>query len=563
MMFHSIPTGQLYGLTARGEQIEVSINGERKALLDINPRMSEADPKGMSIETGPIFVKAGPQRVSAAFIQRFESPVDDLVAPIEFTLADTQIGAALGVTTLPHLRELEINGPHRVTGVSETVSRQRVFICRPTSPAEERPCAEKIVRHLADTAFRRPASGDEVAGLLAFYGQGRREGGDFERGIREALQALLASPQFLFRLEQAPPGVRPGDVYRISDIDLASRLSYFLWATVPDRELVELAMNNRLRAPGVLEKQVRRMLQDRRAATLATRFASLWLRLQDLDKIHPDALKYPQFDDFLVEAMRRETELFFETIVREDLSVTEILDADWTFVNERLARHYGIPNVTGDHFRRVQIADENRRGILGHGGILMMTSVADRTSPVLRGKWVMEVLLASPPPPPPPNVPALEETAAVAEARVLTVREQMEQHRANPACTSCHRVIDPLGLALENFDVTGMWRIKDNGTPIDPSGELFDGTPIDGPVALREALRKRTDMIVTSFTESLLTYALGRRVEAYDMPTVRRIVREAKANDYRFSSFVLGIVQSPAFQMKRAGPIETSDEANR
>jgi cytochrome c551/c552 len=558
MMMHSIPTGQLYGSTTRGEQIEVSINGVRKALLDINPRMSESDPKGINIETEPISVKAGPQRISAAFIARAESPVDDLIKPIDFTLADTQIGASLGVSTLPHLRELEINGPHKVTGVSDSVSRRRVFICRPTSLAEEAGCAEKIVRHLSSTAFRRPVSADEVKGLLTFYDNGRRKG-DFETGIREALQAILASPQFIFRLERAPAGVRAGQSYRISDIDLASRLSYFLWSTVPDKELVDLAMKNQLRAPGVLDAQVARMLKDPRAEALATRFASLWLRLQDLDKIHPDALTYPSFDHFLVEAMRRETELFFETLFHEDRSALELLNADWTYVNERLARHYGLSNITGDHFRRIKVADENRRGLLGHGSILMMTSVADRTSPVLRGKWVMEVLLASPPPAPPPNVPALEDTNAVADARLLTVRERMEQHRANPSCTSCHRVIDPIGLALENFDVTGQWRIKDNGAPIDPTGTLYDGSEITGPTGLRTALVKRADVVMTSFTESLFTYALGRRVETFDMPTIRKIVNTAKKNNYRMSSFVMGVINSPAFQMARSEVVETTE----
>jgi mono/diheme cytochrome c family protein len=562
MMMHSIPTGQLYGSTTRGEQIEISVNGERKAILDINPRMSEADPKGINIETEPIFVKAGPQRVSAAFIQRWESPVDDLMAPVDYTLADTQIGSALGITTVPHLRELAITGPHKVTGVSDTISRRRVFICRPTTLAEEAPCAERIIRNLANYAFRRPANGDEVQGLLGFYEDGRKQG-DFEIGIRTALQAILASPQFIFRLERAPAGVKPGQNYRITDIDLASRLSYFLWSTSPDQELVALAMKNQLRAPGVLEAQVRRMLKDARSEALATRFASLWLRLQDLDKIHPDALTFPRFDHYLAEAMRRETELLFETIVQEDRSALELLTADWTHVNERLARHYGIPDITGDYFRRIQIPDENRRGLLGHGSILMMTSVADRTSPVLRGKWVMEVLLGSPPPAPPPNVPTLEETKGVSEARLLSVRERMEEHRKNPTCNSCHRVIDPLGLALENFDVTGAWRIKDNGVAIDPAGTLYDGSALSGPIGLRQALLKRKDVVLTSFTESLMTYALGRRMEHYDMPAVRAIVREAAKDEYRMSNFIMGVVKSSAFQMGRAEATETTAAANR
>ena len=557
MMMHSIPTGQLYGSTTRGEQIEVSINGERKALIDINPRMSEADPQGINVQTGPIFVKAGPQRVAAAFIAKWESPVDDLMAPVDYTLADTQIGSALGITTVPHLRELAITGPHKVTGVSDTVSRRRVFLCRPTTPAEEAPCAERIVRQLASQAFRRPVSGDEVKGLVGFYATGRKEQ-DFESGVRNAVQAILASPQFIFRLERAPLGVRPGQTYRIADIDLASRLSYFLWGTVPDQELVGIAMKGQLRAPGVLDAQVKRMLKDDRAETLATRFASLWLRLQDLDKIHPDALTFPRFDHYLAEAMRRETELLFDALIREDRSLLDLLTADFTFVNERLARHYGIPNVIGPEFRRIAVTDENRRGLLGHGSILMMTSVADRTSPVLRGKWVMEVLLGSPPPPPPPNVPLLEETSGVADARLLSVRERMEQHRSNPQCTSCHRVIDPLGLALENFDVTGQWRIKDNGVTIDASGTLYDGSSINGPVGLRQALLKRQGVVLTSFTESLMTYALGRRIEFYDMPTIRSIVRDAAKNGNKMSSFILGVINSSAFQMSRAEAVETT-----
>jgi hypothetical protein len=556
MMMHSIPTGQLYGSTTRGEQIEISINGERKALLDINPRMSESDPKGINVETGPVFVKAGPQRVSAAFLARAESPVDDLIAPVDYTLADTQIGSALGVTTLPHLRELAITGPQKVTGVSETISRRKIFTCRPTSPAEEGPCADKIIRQLASRAYRRPVSGDELEGLREFYKTGATQ--DFETGVRSALQAILAAPQFLFRLERAPAGIKPGQNYRIGDIDLASRLSYFLWGTVPDQELIDLAMTSQLRAPGVLEAQVKRLLQDERADSLATRFAAQWLRLQDLDKIHPDALTFPKFDHYLAESMRRETELLFETLIREDRSLLELLTADWTFVNERLARHYGIPDITGDHFRRVKLADENRRGLLGHGSILMMTSVADRTSPVLRGKWVMEVLLASPPPAPPPNVPTLDETKGVSEARLLSVRERMEQHRSNPQCTSCHRVIDPLGLALENFDVTGAWRIKDSGVPIDPSGTLYDGTSMSGPIGLRQALLKRSDVVASSFTESLMTYALGRRVEAFDMPAIRKITRQAAKNGHKMSSFILGVVNSAAFQMSRAEAVETT-----
>jgi hypothetical protein len=551
MMLHSIPTGQLYGSTARNEQIDVSINGERRALLDINPRMSEADPNGMNLQTPPIMVKAGPQRVSAAFVQRAEGPVDDVLAPVEHTLADTQIGSALGVTTLPHLRDLAIVGPLKVTGVSETPSRRKVFTCRPLAPEEETPCASRIVAELARQAYRRPLAPEDLNGLMTFYKAGR-DGADFESGIRTALQAILASPHFIFRLEQAPSNARPGQNYRLRDLDLASRLSYFLWATAPDAELVGAAGKRALRNPAILDRQVRRMLADPRAATLATRFAAQWLRLQDLEKIHPDPLQYPQYDHTLGEAMQHETELLVESLVREDRSVLELLTADFTFVNERLARHYGIPNVTGPRFQRVRLADENRRGLLGQGSILTMTSVADRTSPVLRGKWIMEVLLGSPPPPPPPDVPDLDETHAAKDGRLLSVRERMELHRKSPACNSCHRVIDPLGLALENFDVTGAWRIKDNGVPVDASGTLYDGSTLNGPVDLRQALLRRRETFLRTFTENLMAYALGRRIDYYDMPTVRATVRAAAAGDHRFSAFVLGIVKSPAFQMSRA-----------
>jgi mono/diheme cytochrome c family protein len=560
MMLHSIPTGQLYGSTARAEQLEVSINGYRVALLDINPRMSEADPNGMNLQTPPVAVKAGPQRVSAAFIQKSESPVDDLLAPVEHTLADTQIGSALGVTTLPHIRDLAVVGPHQVTGISDTPGRRRIFTCRPVAVDEEEACASKIVSTIARQAYRRPVTPDDVAGLMKFYREGR-DGADFESGIRTALQAILASPHFIFRIEEVPAGARAGQNYRINGIDLASRLSFFLWSGPPDEELLAAAQRGTLQTPAVLEKQVRRMLADRRSEALATRFAAQWLRLQDLEKLHPDPLFYPQYDQTLARSMHRETELLFDTIVREDRNVLDLITADFTWVDERLSRHYGFGNVTGTRFRRVSLPDVNRRGLLGQGSILAMTSVADRTSPVLRGKWVLEVLFGSPPPPPPVDVPDLEETKAAEGTRLLSVRERLELHRSNPACRSCHRVIDPLGLALENFDVTGMWRIKDNGVRVDASGELYDGTPLDGPVALREALLKRREVILRTFTENLMAYALGRRVEHFDMSTVRTIVRDANAANNRFSSFALGVVRSAAFQMGRTETVTTPTTA--
>jgi mono/diheme cytochrome c family protein len=557
MDLHSNACGVLYGGPAAGEQLEVSIDGEPKALFSIDPKMAEVT-TGLTLKTPSIRVTAGAHRVTAAFIQRFEGPVNDLVAPIEHTLADTQIGVAMGVTTLPHLKDLTVVGPYKVTGISETASRRRVFRCRPTSRAEESTCAAEIVRRLASDAFRRPVSDRDFSRLMRFYDDARKEG-DFEYGVAAALEAILASPQFLFRLERTPATIRADGSYRLSDLDLASRLSYFIWGAAPDAELLKIAGQQRLGAPGVLTQQVKRLIADPRSIALATRFASQWLRLNDVDAILPDAVAYPYFDRTLGDAFKRETELFFDSLVRDDRSVLDLLSADYTFVNERIARHYGIPNVTGNEFRRATLPEE-RRGILGHGSVLLLTSVADRTSPVMRGKWVMEVLLGSPPPPPPPNVPALEETSATSAGKLLTVRERMEEHRKNPACTSCHRVIDPLGVALENFDVTGKWRIKDSGIPIDASGVLYDGTTMDGPAGLRSALLKHKDVVLLSFTEHLMTYALGRRVEAYDMPAVRKIIRDAAAQDYRMSAFITGVINSQAFRMNTSAAVETASQ---
>ena len=548
---HSTPTGFLYGLTAGdNEQLEISVNGVRVALIDIDPLMHESDLNGVVIESDPVHIRAGPQRISAAFIERYQGPVDDLMRPVEHTLADTTIGRAHGVTTVPHLRFFSINGPHNVTGISETPSRRRIFTCRPVSARDEAPCATEIVSRLSSQAYRRPVNENDVEGLMSFYQTGADEAG-FEAGIRTALQAILASPFFVFRLEQMPDATEDSPNYRVSGVELASRLSFFIWGSAPDDELRNLGSQDALADPAVLSAQVDRMLAEPKADALATRFASQWLRLQDLDRLHPDYLHYPQYDYKLSEALKRETELFFEYLIREDRSALELLTADYTFANERLAKHYNLPNVTGPEFRRVSLEGTERRGILGHGSILTLTSIADRTSPVQRGKWVLEVLLGSPPPPPPPNIPDLEATQDAALGRVLSVREAMESHRANPACVSCHRVIDPLGLALENFDVTGAWRIKDNGNPIDASGELYDGTKMDGPTGLRDALLKHSDAVIMSFTESLMTYGLGRRVEYYDMPTVRAIASEAKKNDYRMSSFIRGVINSAAFQMAR------------
>ena len=555
IMLHIGPTGDLFGGPNRGEQIEVSIDGARVALMEINPRMNEQDPTGMTMQTPKVDIKAGQRRISAVFVQRFDGPADDLIMPIEHTLADTNIGEVFGTTALTHLRDFTVSGPLAVTGVSDTDSRRKIFSCRPTAAVEEAACAADIVRRLASQAYRGPVSADDHNDLMAFF----KRGADFEGGIRLAVQAILASPRFLFRIEQTPSTLKAGQTYRVDDHDLASRLSFFLWGSMPDAELLKAAAAGTLRTPAVYARQLDRLLKDPRSSALSTRFASQWLRLQDVDKVRPDHHWYWSWDTTLSQAMVRETELFVDSLIREDRPVTDLLTADHTFVNERLAKHYGIPNILGDEFRRVTIADPNRRGVLGQGSVLLLTSIADRTSPVLRGKWVMEVLLGSPPPPPPPDVPLLEDTKAVDEGRTLSTRERMEVHRKSPNCSSCHRVIDPLGLALENFDVTGVWRIRDNGVAVDPVGDLYDGTKLDGPIALRHALMKHDDVIMLSFTESLMTYALGRRVEAFDMPAIRQIVKDAKAKNNRFSAIISGVAHSAAFRMARVAPVETTE----
>ncbi|MDZ7778900.1 MAG: DUF1592 domain-containing protein [Gemmatimonadota bacterium] len=559
---HTTTGSGFFGQIARYQQVEISINGERKALLDIDQWMDVADPEGISMRTPPIFVPAGPQRVTAAFIKRAEGPAEDLLSPHDWTLADRHTGmGGYGLRLLPHIRDLIVAGPRRVTGVSDNPVRDRIFTCRPVEPRDEEPCAERILTDLAEQAYRRPVAERDREALLRFYEMGAEEGG-FEVGIRTGLQALLASPHFIFRFEGPADSATPGEAFEISDQALASRLSFFLWGRPPDEELRSVAADGRLSNDAELERQVRRMLEDPRSEALATRFAAQWLRLPDLDKVHPDQFWYPDYDQQLANAMRRETELFFHSLVREDRSVLDLYNADYTFVNERLARHYGIDGVVGDQFKRVRYPGERRRGILGHGSVLTLTSHAGRTSPVLRGKWVMEVLMGSPPPPPPPGVPPLDETSdQVTDGRVLTTKERMEMHRANPTCNACHRFIDPIGLALDNFDVTGKWRIKENGVELDTRGELYDGTPVDSPGALTEALLSRPIPLLRTFTENLMAYALGRLVEYRDQPTVRHIVSEAEKKDYRMSAFILGVVKSDAFRMQGAGTA-TDDAAN-
>jgi Protein of unknown function (DUF1592)/Protein of unknown function (DUF1588)/Protein of unknown function (DUF1587)/Protein of unknown function (DUF1585)/Protein of unknown function (DUF1595) len=559
------------GSFSKFEDVDISIDGERVALLayETGPAGGADGRGGRGVRTEPIVVRAGQHKVAAAFVRKVDGPYEDLIRPHDWSFAGGGSGGP-GITTLPHLRDFIIKGPYKATGISETPTRAKIFSCRPTTSSEERPCARQILSKIGGEAYRRPLTASEMDRLMPIYDKGSglsavargskaAGGGGFESGVRAALEAVLASPYFIFRLEKEPTTAAPGSTYRIADTDLASRLSFFLWGTVPDQELQSLANQGRLSAPGVLEKQAKRMLADPRAEALGSRFAGQWLRLQDIDKVHPDPNNYPNFDDNLAGAMRRETEMFFNSLVREDRSLLDLFRADYTFVNERLARHYGFPGVSGEEFRRVQYPDDTRRGLLGQGSVLVQTSLANRTSPVLRGKWVMEVLMGTPPPPPPPDVPPFEETATAKGGRMLTTRERMEMHRANPTCNSCHRFMDPIGLALDNFDVTGKWREREFGMPLDTKGEYYDGTPVSKPAELRVALLKRPLPLVRTFTENLLAYALGRRVEYTDQPVVRAIARAAEANDYKLSTFVLGVIKSDAFQMKRAEPATTTD----
>jgi hypothetical protein len=551
LLFYHETTGAFAGGNARNEKVEISVDGVRVALLDMDRWMTASDPNGVTLTTEAVRVTAGPHRVSAAFIPpAFQGVVQDLISPLKWSLASTSNATAYGFSLVPHLRDLVIRGPEAPTGVSDTPVRRQIFTCRPAGGDDGRRCARSILSRLATQAYRRTAAMSDVEPLLALYDSGAKAGG-FEAGIRTALEGILASPDFVFRFERAPSMAAEGKAWRIRDADLASRLAFFIWSAPPDAELISLGSQNRLSQPATLERQVRRLLADPRAATLSTRFAAQWLRLSDVDKVQPDVRQFPDFDEQLREAFHRETELFVEHIVRQDRSVLDLYNADYTFVNERLAAHYGMKGIAGSHFRRVPVSDSSRRGILGHASVLMLTSQATRTSPVERGKWVMEVLLASPPPPPPPGVPDLEATPNASEGRLLTVRERMEEHRRNPACTSCHKMMDPIGLALEHYDVTGRVRLRDNGMTIDSRGELWDGTKVQSASDLRRAFDQRRDVLLRTFTSNLMAYGLGRRVEYFDQPTVRKIVRDAAKADHKFSSYVLGIVRSPAFLMQK------------
>ena len=493
-------------------------------------------------------VKAGARVLGVTFLEKAPLPE----GPLQPRL--TQIEFAPFKGGIPAIGSVTIGGPYNAKGAGDTPSRHKIFVCHPAGNStnmDEAACAKKILSTLARRAYRRPVTDEDVQTLLHFYEAGRSEQG-FMAGIGMALERMLISPEFLFRIERDPEGVAANTTYPVSDLELASRLSFFLWSSLPDDELLELAERGRLKDPAVLEQQVRRMLSDGRAKALVSNFAGLWLQVRNLRSVSPDPEAFPYFDEELREAFQQETELFLESMLREDRSVLDLLNADYTFLNERLARHYQIPNVYGSHFRRVTLAgeNENRRGLLGQGSILTVTSYANRTSLVLRGKWVLNNILGTPPPPPPPDVPFLKEQSK--DGKILSLRERMEQHRTNPSCASCHVVMDPLGFALENFDGIGHWRTDDGDSPVDSSGVLPDGSRFEGPIGLRKVLLDKEEQFVHTVTEKLLTYALGRGLEYYDAPAIRKIMREAAPNDYRWSALVRGIVRSTAFQMRRS-----------
>ncbi|MBN1239890.1 MAG: DUF1592 domain-containing protein [Gammaproteobacteria bacterium] len=536
-----------FEITVDGERVfEAQVGGEEdNAMSDAN-FSAAADTIDQRLRTR-VFVEAGPHDVGVAFLRRNSAETHE---PLELHTRDLDLQNMNGE---PLVDYMNITGPFEATGAGDTPSRRRIFSCRPGSEADELRCAEEILSTLARRAYRRPVTEDDVGLLLRFFEAGSERGG-FDAGIQNALRVVLTAPSFLFRSQPDPEGVAPGTIYAVDDLALASRLSFFLWSSIPDDELLRVAEQGRLSEPAEYERQVRRMLADERSYALVENFAGQWLYLRNLRSARPGVEDFPDFDENLRRAMLRETQLFFDSIIREDRSVVDLLTADYTFVNERLAKHYGIPGVYGSHFRRIAAPSDARRGLLGHGSILTVTSYPNRTSPVLRGKWVMENVLGTPPPAPPPNVPALDENEPGGHAR--SVRERLEEHRENPVCAACHDVMDPLGLALENFDAVGRWRTAEPGGSIDASGQLADGTVVNGPVELREALTAEPEHFVGVVAEKLMIYALGRGLTPYDMPTVRSIVRDAAQADYRFSSLVLGIVQSEAFRMRQAGGAE-------
>jgi len=563
------------------EKLEVLLDGERIELLDWKGggRTPPANCGGRRVaavqsgQTGQdlgrtsmkirISTKAGLHDLGVTFLQTNFAPILDLDQ--HFMRDTVQTGPTPGFTYFPHVGTVRIEGPYNAKQAEDSPSRRKIFICRPTTPADETACARKIISNLATHAFRRPAINADVDSLMAFYQEGRREG-SFEDGIENALARILTDPKFIYRIEAEPPNVKQGETYRVSDIDLASRLSFFLWSTIPDDELIRVAGQGKLRDPVVLEQQVRRMLKHPKAEALAVNFAGQWLNLRGLQAVGPIPMLFPDFDDPLRQAMRREVELLFDSIVREDRNVTDLLTADYTFINERLAKHYGIPNIYGSQFRRVTLGPDTdvRKGLTGKGAFLVTTAKPERTSPVTRGKWIMTNILGMSPPDPPPNVPPLPPrmTDAAGNAKEPSMRQKMLDHRVRSDCVQCHSMMDPIGFSLENFDAIASWRTHDEGNPVDPAATVFDGTKINGPTGLRTWLATYSDQFVEVVAEKLLTYALGRGVEYQDMPLVRSLARDAAKNGNKFSALVLGIVKSKPFQMNMKMQ-ETSIQPNK
>jgi mono/diheme cytochrome c family protein len=533
------------GLTGVHE-VEIMLDGVRAGLFTVKPPPPGQDhhlvDNGLNVR---IPVTAGPHGIAATFPKKRATLLETERQPYQ-----AHFNMDRHPRIQPAVYSISVNGPFDAKGPGDTPSRKRILVCTPATAGQEEGCAKRILSTLMRRAYRRPVTGADLQPIMKFYREGRTDGG-FEAGVEMALRAVLVSPEFLFRVEQDPANIAPKTAYRISELELASRLSFFIWSSIPDDELLDQAIRGKLRTPAVLEQQVRRMLADPRSRALVDNFAGQWLFLRNLAGVKPDMRLFPDFDDNLRQALREETELFFDSIMREDRSVLDLLRAKYTFVNERLAKHYGIPNVYGSRFRRVELGDDSvRGGLLGQGSILTLTSYATRTAPVIRGKWILSNILGIPPPPPPATVPALKENAGI--GKVVSMRQRMAEHRANPACSGCHQLMDPIGFALENYDAVGRWRDAEGGKPIDASGGLPDGSKFEGASGLQRALLSRPEVFTTTFTEKLLTYALGRGVEYYDAPSVRAIVRQAQANDFRFSSFIVGIAGSTPFQMRRS-----------
>jgi cytochrome c551/c552 len=547
----------------RGEKLELLLDGKRVKLYDWDTEVGRGAPVHNGSKDVVVHVTAGLHTVGLTFLATNYAPGSDLDQ--HFLRSTIETGGLPGFTFYPHVGKLTVIGPKNATGAQDSPSRAKIFVCRPASPDKESACAREIVTTIARRAFRRPVTSNDLETLMSFYQQGRNEGGDFDHGVEMALRRILADPEFVFRKEGVPANAAPGKPYRITDLELASRLSFFLWSSIPDDELIALASQNKLHEPAVLEQQVKRMLKDPRSEALVDNFYSQWLNLRALQTVTPVTAEYPDFDDNLRQAMKKEMELFVGSIIREDHGVLELLTADYTFVDGRLARHYGIPNVYGSEFQRVSLGKEfdMRRGLLGKGALLTVTSEANRTSPVKRGKEIMQIFLGVSPPDPPPNVviKLTGETDAHG-GRKPTMREQMEAHRKNEPCASCHRIMDPIGFSLENFDAVGQWRETDDGSPIDTSGQLVDGTKLNGVADMRNALLKYSDQFIKVVTDKLMIYALGRGTEYFDMPVERSIIHQAARDNYRFSSLVIGIVRSEPFQMNMK-PAEGQLRASR